>query len=92
MYSNWQNSFISKKQLPTHLKNEIYTMFYQCTNHGSQRVKMHETGLTWDLVSMTLKHEPVLQFQKRIHRSAVPPPLANVLGCHGHHANAFTAA
>ena len=33
-------------------------------------------------------HAPVLQFQNRICRSAVPPPLANTLGCHGHHANA----
>jgi hypothetical protein len=55
-------------------------------------LKMQYTRLTWDLVSMALKQEPVLQFQKRICLSAVPPPLANMLDCHGHHANAFTAA
>ena len=48
--------------------------------------------LTCDLVSTLLTHEPVLQFQKRMWRSAVPPPLASRLGCQGHHARALTAA
>jgi hypothetical protein len=45
--------------------------------------------LTCDFVSTLWTHVPVLQFQKRIWRSAVPPPLANKLGCHGHHATAY---
>jgi hypothetical protein len=51
-YVFWvQNSFILQKQLSTYLKNELHTIFYQCTNHvscgkstscshDSQRVKM----------------------------------------------------
>jgi len=39
-------------------------------------------------VSTLVKQAPVLQFQKRICLSAVPPPLASRLCCHGHHASA----
>ena len=41
---------------------------------------------TCDLVSMVLRNAPEEVFQKRIVRSAVPPPLANKLGRKGHQA------
>ncbi len=41
--------------------------------------------LTCDLVSTELTKLPVAVFQKQICRSAVPPPVANNVGCHGHH-------
>jgi len=44
---------------------------------------------TCDLVSMLFTQTPVLQFQKRMCLSAVPPPLASRLGCQGHHARAW---
>ena len=47
---------------------------------------------TWDLVSIEFNKAPLLQFQILIMRSAVPPPLARTLGCHGHQAKALTAA
>merc|ERR1719478_213791 len=34
---------------------------------------------------------PDVVFQKRMVRSAMPPPVAKRLRCHGHHASAFTA-
>ena len=39
-----------------------------------------------------MRQEPVVVFQKRILRSAVPPPDARVFDWNGHHASAFTAA
>ena len=35
---------------------------------------------------------PVNTFHARMYWSAVPPPVARMLCCHGHHARAFTAA
>merc|ERR1719335_2140399 len=34
---------------------------------------------------------PDVVFQKRMLRSAIPPPVARRLRCQGHHASAFTA-
>ena len=48
--------------------------------------------LAWECVSTELRHEPLAVDQKRIIRSAVPPPDASRLRCHGHHASALTAA
>ena len=45
--------------------------------------------LTCDCVSTLCISWPVLQFQKRMFLSAVPPPLASRLGCHGHQASAY---
>ena len=45
---------------------------------------------TCDLVSILLRHAPVVTFQNRIQRSAVPPPLANTLLCQGHQDTAYT--
>ena len=47
---------------------------------------------TWECVSTSLRQLPELEFQKRIMRSAVPPPDASKFFCHGHHAKALTAA
>ena len=47
---------------------------------------------TCECVSTALRHAPLVEFQKRIMRSAVPPPDASRFFCHGHHASAFTAA
>lgn len=49
----------------------------------------HSREQTCDLVSMVLRHVPVWVFQKRMVRSAVPPPLASRLSCHGHQARAL---
>lgn len=47
---------------------------------------------TWLPASVDIVHVPVLTFQNLIVRSAQPPPLARIEGCHGHHARALTAA
>jgi hypothetical protein len=52
----------------------------------------NEKQITWLPVSMQLKCEFVVVFQKRIHRSAVPPPDARSPWTWGDHAIAFTAA
>ena len=52
----------------------------------------HSRERTWLPVSTLLITDPVCVFQILIHRSAVPPPVANVLRSKGHHARAFTAA
>ena len=46
---------------------------------------------TCDFVSTELMQAPDVVFQKRIFRSAVPPPDASKLACHGHQASALTA-
>ena len=43
-------------------------------------------------VSTALRQTPEFEFQKRMVRSAVPPPEARRLRCHGHQAIALTAA
>jgi len=50
---------------------------------------MYNCILTWELVSVLLRQEPLEIFHMRICRSAVPPPLASRLDCQGHHAIAF---
>ena len=47
---------------------------------------------TCEPVSMVLRHAPLPEFQKRIVRSAVPPPEARTLRWKGHQASALTAA
>mmetsp|Transcript_28132 Transcript_28132/g.82675 ORF Transcript_28132/g.82675 Transcript_28132/m.82675 type:complete len:316 (+) Transcript_28132:233-1180(+) len=51
----------------------------------------HCSAQTWECVSTALRHWPVAAFQKRIMRSAVPPPLARRERCQGAHASPFTA-
>ena len=48
--------------------------------------------LTCELVVVVLSSWPVEAFQKRMERSAVPPPEASRLGLQGHQETAFTAA
>lgn len=55
-------------------------------------VQISNKLFTWLPVSMQLKCELVVVFQKRIHRSAVPPPDARSPWRWGDHAIAFTAA
>lgn len=45
---------------------------------------------TWDWASTDWRQTPLLTFQMRIMRSAVPPPLASIELCQGHHARACT--
>merc|ERR1719431_361289 len=52
----------------------------------------HSREHTWDWVSVLLSREPFPLFQILIHLSAVPPPLARMLGCQGHQESALTAA
>ncbi|KNC30303.1 hypothetical protein FF38_07384 [Lucilia cuprina] len=52
----------------------------------------HSKAHTCDLESTELINEPLLIFQNFMHLSAVPPPDASTLGCHGHQAKARTAA
>ena len=56
------------------------TWFARCGGEGGVE------WLTWECVSTALRHAPLLEFQKRIMRSAVPPPEASKFFCHGHHA------
>jgi hypothetical protein len=49
-------------------------------------------GSTCECVSTAFRQAPVLVFQNRIMRSAVPPPDASRCRCHGHHESALTAA
>ena len=60
------------------------TISLSCTDHCSAQ--------TCECVSTALTNAPLLVFQKRIMRSAVPPPEASRFFCHGHHARALTAA
>src|SRR6266700_3400231 len=53
---------------------------------------LHRKLVTCDPVSMLFVLAPVVVFQKWMCRSWLPPPVARRLDCHGHHANAFTAA
>ena len=48
----------------------------------------YKLEITCDFVSMLCTQVPVLQFQKRMCLSIVPPPLAKRPGCQGHHARA----
>lgn len=59
--------------------------------HFSACMKL-EVCYTWLPVSMQLRCELVVVFQKRMHRSAVPPPEASSPCICGDHAIAFTAA
>lgn len=46
-------------------------------------------NLTWELVLTSFMQVPVVQFQSRMVRSAVPPPVASRLFCQGHQATAW---
>ena len=69
-------------------RNRSNSVHHLCSRYTSLR-EDSETH-TCDLVSMLFTHTPVLQFQKRMCLSAVPPPLASRLGCQGHHARAWS--
>ena len=45
--------------------------------------------VTWDVVQRVLVRAPVVDDQKWILRSAVPPPVASRDDCHGHQARAY---
>mmetsp|Transcript_15058 Transcript_15058/g.38845 ORF Transcript_15058/g.38845 Transcript_15058/m.38845 type:complete len:363 (+) Transcript_15058:245-1333(+) len=60
------------------------TSSWSCTDQSSAQ--------TCECVSTALITWPVCMDQKRMQRSAVPPPLASTFFCHGHHASALTAA
>ena len=45
--------------------------------------------LTDDLALMVSRHSPEKEFHKRMVLSFLPPPVANMFGCHGHHATAY---
>ena len=60
---------------------------------GEVHIKqVQNVALTWLPVSTQLKGVEVKVFQKRMHRSAVPPPLARRPCWYGDQAIAFTAA
>jgi len=63
-----------------------------CAETNSLYVFDHKIAHTCELALTELIHWPLLQFQNRMVRSAVPPPLASTLVCHGHQSNALTAA
>lgn len=63
-----------------------------CADTNSLYVFDQRIAHTCELALTELIHWPLLQFQNLMVRSAVPPPLARILGCHGHQSNALTAA
>ena len=52
------------------------------------RLRLHAC----ERVSTAFRQTPEFEFQKRMVRSAVPPPEVRRLRCHGHQAMALTAA
>jgi len=70
----------------------ISLLAYPCADTSSLYSLDQIIEQTWEFVSILFNNVPLLQFHSFIVRSAVPPPLARILACHGHHANAFTAA
>ena len=63
-----------------------------CDETSSLSCMLHCSAQTCECVSTSLRHAPELEFQKRIMRSAVPPPDASRFLLHGHQASALTAA
>ena len=57
---------------------------YPCADTSSLYSGANTSEQTCDLVSTVFIRDPLLLFQIRMQRSAVPPPEQITLGCQGH--------
>lgn len=67
----------------------IMNQFYISLRQEETCFTNNKTKITWELVVVSLRQIPVVQFHNLMVRSAVPPPVARRLFCHGHQATAW---